>query len=510
MKRLFKVIILFISAMSSFAANAQVPAARLDSFFNSLVKYKQLNGTVLVAENGRVILDKSSGFANFKDSVLNTDKTEFTLASVSKVFTSAAILQLRDRGKLKLSDAVVKYIPDFPYADITIRNLLSHTSGLPDYQLYEDQMNKNPTKIFDNSDILPSLKQWKKPLAFKPGERWQYSNTNFCLLALLVQKVSGMPFQQYIRKYIFIRAKMNGSYFAADPAFIHDRNRAINYEYPFLYSDKMQNVDSLKKYHWRTYGASGFVGQGNIITTSIDLLKFDQALYTGKLLNPSTLKEAFTPTRLNNGEFANADIGIGKASYGLGWFIMADTTAGKIVWHTGGQPGALSIFIRNITKKQTVIMFDNTFNKSLYGNGVNIMAILNDNPTVIRKESVTREYGQALVHQGVDVGFCKFQSLKGDSAHYYLSENDMNELGLQLLYAASFDNHNQLSLEVLKLNTLLFPSSFNTYDSYGEALAKNGKKQEAVFMYKKSLELNPKNEGGEQALKQLTSNKRIE
>ncbi|MDP9047685.1 MAG: beta-lactamase family protein, partial [Bacteroidota bacterium] len=284
MKRLFKVIILLMGIMSSFVANAQTPAV-LDSLFNSLVSHKQLNGTALVAENGHVIFDKSSGFANFKNSVLNTDKTEFTLASVSKVFTSAAVLQLRDKGKFKLDDEVLKYLSGFPYPGITIRNLLSHTSGLPDYQLYEDQMNKNPDKIFTNADILPSLRQWKKPLAFKPGEKWQYSNTNFCLLALLVEKVSGMSFQQYLQKYIFIPAKMINTYFAADPAHSADRHRATNYEYPFLFSGKLQDVDSLKKYHWRTHSASGFVGQGNIIMTSTDLLKFDQALYSGKILN---------------------------------------------------------------------------------------------------------------------------------------------------------------------------------------------------------------------------------
>ena len=152
-------------------------------------------------------------------------------------------------------------------------------------------------------------------------------------------------------------------------------------------------------------------------------------------------------------------------------------------------------------------MFDNTFNRSLYGNGINVMAILNNNKILIRKQSLTREYGQTLVADGVDAAFCKLQALKSDSAHYYLSEDDMNELGLQLLYAATFTNHNELSLEVLKLNTLLFPAGFNTYDSYGEALAKTGKTKEAILMYKKSIGLNPENEGGKQALKSISNDK---
>lgn len=200
---------------------------------------------------------------------------------------------------------------------------------------------------------------------------------------------------------------------------------------------------------------------------------------------------------------ANANVGLGKASYGLGWFIFTDTSIGKIVWHTGGQPGGLSIFLRNITKKQTAILFDNAFHKNLYGEGVNVMSILNNKPVISYKKSLAKDYGSTLVEKGIDAAYCKFQELKADTAHYYLSEGEMNDLGLQLLYEPSFKGHDELSLEVLKLNTLLFPNSFNTYDSYGEALAKTGKKDEAIFMYKKSVELNPQNDGGKEALEEL-------
>lgn len=481
---------------------AQTISQRLDSFFNSLNDYKQINGSILIAQDGNIIAKKYVGFADLQNNIKNNDSTEFTLASVSKVFTSTAILQLKEKGKLKLDDTFIKYFPDFPYPDITIRNLLSHTSGLPDYEIYEKQINEHPDKIFTIKDVIASLKMWKRPLNFEPGTRWQYSNTNFCLLALLVEKVSGMTFQKYVQQNIFNPSKMFKTFFLSE-ADIKNGNVAVNYDHPTLYSSAYKNVDSMKQYRWRLYNASGFVGQGNILTTADDLLKFDEVLYTGKLLKPSTLNEAFTPAKLNNGEIANADIGIGKASYGLGWFIFNDSTNGKIVWHTGGQPGALSIFLRNITKKQTIIMFDNNFHKSLYANAVNAMNILDNQPLSIKKISVTQDYGAALAEKGVDAAFCELQKLLADSAHYYLNEDDMNELGLRLLYEAKFEGHNELALEVLKLNTLFFPNSFNTYDSYGEALAHTGKKEEAIYMYKKSLELNPQSEGGKKALEEL-------
>jgi CubicO group peptidase (beta-lactamase class C family) len=322
-------------------------------------------------------------------------------------------------------------------------------------------------------------------------------------LALLVEKLSGLEFRQYVHTYIFKPANMENTYFQGDPNRSGEKNKAINYEYPFLYSRTFQNVDSMKKYRWRLYNVSGFVGQGNVVSTTADMLKFDHALYSGKIVKAATLEEAFTPTKLNNGMNADADIGIGKASYGLGWFIFDDTSEGKIVWHTGGQPGGLSILVRNVTKKQFIMMFDNAFHKNLYADARNAMAILNNKQFVFHKKSLTRDYGSSLVAEGVDVSFCKLQQLRADSAHYYVSEDEMNELGLRLLYEATFDGHKTLALEVLKLNTLLFPSGYNTYDSYGEALSNVGKRDAAIVMYEKSIEINPKNEGGRKALEKL-------
>lgn len=497
-----KSIIFLLFLLKDAIAFSQMKQKDLNEFFSTLFKNEQFNGNVLIAEDGKVVYKKSFGFANIQTKLLNNDSSEFTLGSVSKTLTSVAILQLKEKQKLKLDEPVIKYFPDFPYPQITIRHLLSHTSGLPDYDLYKAQMDRNPNKIFTIKDILPSLKMWKEPLHFKPGEKWQYVNTNFCLLALLVEKLSGMEFQKYIGKFIFKPAKMKNTYFQADTKKTN-KNRTINYEYPWLFSTEMEPADSIKRNHWRSYSASGFVGQGNIMITTGDLLKFDEALYSGNILKPSTLEEAFTPAKLNNGENTNAENGTGKASYGLGWFIFDDTTMGKIVWHSGGVPGGLSIFLRNITKKQTVIAFDNAFDRGLYTYGLNAMNILNDKPIINRPKSLTYEYNLSLIKKGADAAFCKLIELKADSLHYNLNEDDMNELGLQLLYAASFDKHKELALEVLKLNVLLFPNGFNTYDSYGEALADTDKKEEAIYMYKKSIELNPKNEVGKKALEVL-------
>lgn len=483
---------------------AQNHTRQLDSLFNELYAYRQINGNVLVAENGLPVYWQSFGYANFKAKTPNNDSSVFSLASVAKIFTSTAILQLKEKRKLQLDDVVTKYFPDFPYPEITIRHLLTHTSGLPEIEIFRQQVQNNPGKIFTNKDFLPTLTNVKQPLGFTPNDKYQYTNANYILLALLVEKISKTTFQAYLQKNIFSPAKMTHTWFQKDNAHTADKNRVIDYEYPFLFSTELENVDSLKKYRVRLLNLSGFVGNGNIVSTNTDMLKFDQALYTGKLIKPSSLQEAFTPNKLNNGQPVHTSLGGEEASYGLGWFILADSSNGKIVGHTGGVPGALSIILRNTDKKQTVILFDNAFHTSLFKTGVHAMNMLNNKPIATVRQSLVKLYGSSLMmDKDIDKAFTRLQELRDDTAHFYLSEEDMNELGLQLLYAPTFAGHDALALEVLKLNTLLFPDGFNTYDSYGEALAKVGKKEEAIFMYRKSLTLNPGNEGGKKILAEL-------
>lgn len=489
-----KILIPFILVWTN--SVAQNSLQKLDSLFNSLYSYGQLNGNVLVAENGQPIYKKSFGYSNFETRSQHSENSIMSLASITKTFTAISILQLKEKGKLKLDEYVIKYLNDFPYPSITIRNLLSHTSGLPDWDLFEEEIKNNPNKIFTNKDVLPSLEVWKKPLENKPYEKWEYSNINYVLLAIIIEKITGISYQEYVRQHIFVPAKMNNTFFKTDSVALVGKHKSINYIYPFKYSSALQNVDSIERFHWSVYCLSGIVGQGNGVSTTEDLFIFDQFLYSGKLLKTSTLEEAFTPTKLKSGEYANADINIGKASYGLGWFIFDDKTNGKIVWHTGGVPGALSILLRNIDKKQTVIILDNTFSSGIYKNGVNAMNILNNKPIVKTKQSLTRIYGSTLVDKGIDIALVKLHQLKDDTTQYLLNEDDMIRLGGELLEAKTIKGNNnlELALEVFKLNTILFPNSPQVYSWYAYALSIVGKREEAIWLYQKSLKIKPDDE----------------
>lgn len=483
---------------------AQTAPQSVADFFTSLETDKNINGNVLIAENNQVLYKKSFGFADFENRKSNSEKTVFQFDSISKTITAVAVLQLKEQGKLNLDDKFIKYFPDFPYPDVSLRQMLSHTSGLPSNEMFEETVTKNPDKIITNDDIIPEMLRLKRPLIFQPGERWSYSNSNFNLLAMLVEKISRSKFEDYLRKNVFAPARMETTFVKTTLINAsHLPDEAYYYDYPYPFSSnrvRITDMFTLPRFKIEYYNLYGLTGSGSVKGTTDDLYKFDKALYDGTLLKATTLEEAFTPVKLNNGETAIANLGgILKTSFGLGWFIFDDPSAGKIVGHTGGRYGSQTMFLRNITKKQTVIFFDNAESEGVYRNAVTAMNLLNDKPPLIHPKSLVRIYGRALINKGADFAAGRLLELKADTVHYRLRESEMNDLGY-LLLSQGYDLQ---ALETFKINTLLFPESWNAYDSYAEALLKSAKKEEAVMMYKKSIALNPKNESGKKILEQL-------
>ncbi|HZE85302.1 MAG TPA: hypothetical protein VE035_13400, partial [Puia sp.] len=235
-----------------------------------------------------------------------------------------------------------------------------------------------------------------------------------------------------------------------------------------------------------------------------------EALYSGKLLKASTMEEAYTPARLTNDKdyellprngFRPGTKYLGRMHYGLGWVIDEDTSMGRIVEHGGKFPGIWSGLLRNISKRQTIITYDNTAWSG--ADLLNRMAldILNNKPIedLLSKKSLAQVYVQCMMQKGADAAFSRLMELKSDTAHYFLDQYEINSLGYQFLA----NGYLAQSLETFKINVLLFPNSANAYDSYAEALAQHGDKDPAVAMYKKSILMNPKNEEGKKRLKKL-------
>ncbi len=500
-------LLLFIFSHYGFAQNdppTHQKAARIDSFFTSLAKHHLFNGSVLVSEEGKIIYKRSAGYADFGRGIPNTDTTHFNLASLSKPFTAIAVLQLIQKGKLKLEDTFVTYFPDFPYPAITIKHLLTQTSGVPVVERYEDEYIKaHPKEAISNQTAYEHLVTLQKPLNFTSGNRWQYNNSNYFLLALLVEKVSQVPFAAYMKKNIFIPAGMKKTY-------VREAGMANTSRYTLLnfYSPTYHNVDSLNPAeHYTYYHLGALTGPNNMISTLEDLWNFDNAFAAGKLISPALMETAFTPVTLNDGKPFR--MGSSTRSYGLGWNVYTSKTnpADTSIFHDGRIVGLTTFLHRNLTKKQTIIFYDNTDNNPIQVM-VSISNILNGNaPLPIRlTKSLAKLYGEVLVTKGLDEAVCKFNELKNDSTNYYVDELEINRLGFDLL-RAPFPNHKELSLEVFKINTLLYPKSGNVYDSYAHALAKSGKKEAAIAMYRKSIVLSPNNEDGKRALKELLEQK---
>jgi CubicO group peptidase (beta-lactamase class C family) len=484
-------ILLFSFLYQAIAAQQNV-IAQLNSYFNALYQARQFNGNVLVAEKGKIIYERSFGYADFSAKKPNTKNTSFPVASITKTFTSTAILQLQERGKLGIGDRFVKYFPGFPYPSLTIKQLLSHTSRLPspDFYRFLDSLQKNKDTFFTNNDVIPALIAMKKPLLGLPkGDRsdFSYSNLNYYLLALLIEKLSGMPYGSYIKKNIFMPAGMEHSSLS-EFYFGLDKNLCREQKYRFLFSDIPERIDTMADNLsiFRTYN---FKGHGDIVSTVEDLLKYDQALYNGTLLKENSTDLAYQ---------VNVPGESGNSGYGLGWSIAPDSSNGKIVLHHGGGIGIEAMLVRNIARHQTIILFDNTKNFA-FNTAMNALDILNGKKTPLVKPSAAKLYGKTLVNEGIPAARILLKRLRKDTLNYLLTEDDMNVLAYQLMW----NNINEKAMEVFQTNLELFSDSWNSYDSYGEILVKMGRKEEAIKMYKRSIELNPKNEGGKKALEQL-------
>lgn len=273
------------------------------------------------------------------------------------------------------------------------------------------------------------------------------------------------------------------------------------YWYPhFWYSDELLEPDRIPYYtkYWSTYAFEGF---SDYRTTLRDLLKFDQALYAGKLLGDSTLQEAFTPAKLNDGTPSSS-------GYGLGWEIDGSQPYGKLVHHSGGMVGFSCDLLRNLTKRQTIVLYSNTLpDNYTFVIDRAALRILNGESVDPPRMSIAREFGRTLVAEGMDAAMRTLERLKRDPA-YVLDEDEFNSLGYDLM---GDSNDLQLpeqhrypdAVQVLALNVKQFPASSNAWDSYAEALQKNGQVEEVMRMYGEALRIDPKNEHARQALQDL-------
>lgn len=312
----------------------------LDEYFSALHHSGVFNGNVLIAEKGKIVYIGSFGKIGNNAGANPDIERPFQLASVSKIFTAVAILQLYEKKLLGLDDEVQKYLPQFPYQHITIRHLLAHRSGLPRYEAFNQQQ-WDWTQPMTNADMLSLFIKYKPPLQFKPGRLHDYCNTNFAMLALVIEAVSQKKFKDYMKENIFVPAGM-------EHAFVFD-----------IFNPP--SADSIALGHARGYRLplepqhdylNGVNGDKGIYASVIDLFKFDVALYNGTLLKPETLHMAFQPTIRSRRNITE--------DYGLGHRLKDWRQNGQFIpYHSGWWRGFKTLFIRDIYQHKTIIMLCN-------------------------------------------------------------------------------------------------------------------------------------------------------
>jgi CubicO group peptidase (beta-lactamase class C family) len=331
MKALLAVALMLLCVAQSRAQGTETLEAKVDAYIKPFVAIKGFSGSVLIARRGDVLVRKGYGMANYESDIPNTPQTKFHIASISKDFTAAAIMLLEERG-LSTTDTLKKYIPDYPNGDsITIHHLLIHTSGIPNINSLRDYDAKSRfPQTLDN--IIAMFKNL--PLEAQPGQRYSYSNSNYNLLAFIVEKVSGQSYGEFLKANIFEPLGMNDTAHDGNPAAILP-NRASGYAAVGFGS--LENAPFLD---W-----SIKTGNGSLYSTVDDLYKWDRALYTEKLLKRRTLEKIFTEH---------------IPGVGYGWSI-GQRGSRKLVNTSGRSPGFQGEIQRYVDDDVCIIVLSNNY-----------------------------------------------------------------------------------------------------------------------------------------------------
>lgn len=325
-----------------------------EQWYDSVLKPANFNGGIIVAKAGNIIFERYNGTGHLggKDSINANTPTH--IASVSKTFTAMAVLKLVQEGKFQLDDEVSKYFPAFNYPGVTIRSLLNHRSGLPNYLYFMEELGWDKKVYIQNKDVLDYLINRKSDIKgiASPNTHFTYCNTNYVLLALLIEHATGMTYPQYIDKTFFVPLQMKRS---------------------FVFTLKDTSIAN-PSYDWR----GGLIpinfldqayGDKNIYTTPRDLLKWDRLLSTNLIFRPETFDQAYAP-------YSNEKPGI--RNYGLGWRMNIYPDGKKVIFHNGWWHGNNAVFIRLLEEDATIIVVGNKYSRAIY-KAKNLINIFNPN-----------------------------------------------------------------------------------------------------------------------------------
>tara|TARA_Y100000385_G_scaffold273636_1_gene315740 strand:+ start:2188 stop:3351 length:1164 start_codon:yes stop_codon:yes gene_type:complete len=346
---LIALLIYYPNCYSQSHSESDLTSAQIDDLVSRYFTAQKFSGTVLVAEKGNVIINKEYGYGSLDSLKKINSESVFEIASLSKQFTGLLMMMLKEEGKLEYDDMVTKFLPQFPYDKISIRHLLTHTSGLSERKFFRwAGKNMDSSKTYTNAFILNYLLQQNPQLSFHPGEKWEYSNLGYFILPLIIKEITGQDYIKFLKDKILIPLEMNNTgIFSQDVK----ANKMENYVLGKIFNPK----DSIFISSFGMAKSDSIYGSVGLLSNANDLLKWDRALYTNKLIDQKTMQEAFTPYVLADGTSSN---------YGFGWFIEENlifegVNSGKRLNHYGLWPGYETSIVRYIDKEVTIILLAN-------------------------------------------------------------------------------------------------------------------------------------------------------
>jgi CubicO group peptidase (beta-lactamase class C family) len=474
------------------AAHAQVPdadaAAALQGYFSQCHAVHVCNGSVLVARDGKVLYAAAFGDAGAAGQGPLTTAHAFDIGSISKQFTAAAILRLAERGKLRVDDAVADHLPGFPYPRMTLRQLLTHTSGVPDVMAYYTQVLRGgkfaaPLMADDAVQVLAASGTVPKSA---PGERFEYSNTGYLLLAQVVAQVSGLPFASFLQREFFDPLGMSHTRvrMPANEAAIAPRA----YGFTPTSDGQRRAQDQIPGFY--------MLGAGGIYSTAGDLLLWSKALRDGKAMSVSSWREATTALRLNDGS---------SVPYGFGLGLRVSPLQQPRIEH-GGHWRAFKADLARFPAQDidVVLLTNNGEDDSVDAARDAVEAILAGKPYSPVKEPIDwplRERLQrddaATLRRWLDA------QRTAKPARYDVPEDKLNDIGYRLIEAKQVDK----ALAVMRFNQETHPASMNALDSLADAYLAAGDRDAAIAQAKRMLELKPDSRAAQEKLKGLVEDK---
>jgi len=463
---------------SDYARDTPDKAAKIDKFTAQYADCCSFTGAVLVSDHDKVIFKKGYGLANREWNIPNTPEVKFRLGSITKQFTSMLIMQQVAKGSIKLDGRISDYLPYYRSetgSKVTISQLLSHTSGIPSYT-------DDPKFFADVSRNYYAVDDFVKKfcsgeLQFEPGTKFHYDNSGYFLLGAILEHVTGKTYEALLREEILVPLGMK------DSGYDHYANilpkRASGYQQELVGAVNAPYLDMALPY-----------AAGSLYSTVEDLYKWDQALYTDELVPNALKQKLFTPN---------------LEHYGYGWdvrVIPADEPGAEqtMISHGGGINGFNTLEERLVGDHDLIVIFNNTPGADLGEMADGVRAILYGQEPVVPKRSLVPDLGETLVNRGADAAVAQYRELKRTNPNgFNFDEGALNQLGFMLLEKG----RNADAIAIFNLNVEEFPKSSNVYDGLAEAYATDGQKQQAIANYRKSLELDPKNQNAENKLKEL-------